>query len=67
MFPKNIKENKRTSLLRKTHTKNKTKQNQKHHKTNKIEIGQHLQLHYVQPHLNNSHLFLVFLYILFCS
>ena len=67
MFPKNIKENKITSLLRKTHTKKKTKQNQKNHKTNKIEIGQHLQLHYVQPHLNNSHLFLVFLYILFCS
>lgn len=64
MFPKNIKENKITSLLRKKHKKNKTKPN---HKTNKIEIGQHLQLHYVQPHLNNSHLFLVFLYILFCS
>lgn len=66
MFPKNIKEKRITSLLRKTHTK-KTKQNQKNHKTNKIDIGQHLQLHYVQPHLNNSHLFLVFLYILFCS
>ena len=41
MFPKNIKENKITSLLRKTHTKkqNKTKQNQKNHKTKKIEIG----------------------------
>ena len=65
MFPKNIKENKITSLLRKTHKK--TKQNQKNQKTKKIEIGQHLQLHYVQPHLNNSHLFLVFLYILFCS
>ena len=65
MFPKNIKENKITSLLRKKHKKNKTKP--KKPQNNKIEIGQHLQLHYVQPHLNNSHLFLVFLYILFCS
>ena len=63
MFPKNIKENKITSLLRKKHKKTKPKKPQ----NNKIEIGQHLKLHYVQPHLNNSHLFLVFLYILFCS